>query len=185
MEGDAFPIDVYVESLVLLLRSVKYEDNNYQRSERLGSLQHTYGEAAQHFLQQIKQGYLDVNLRYFEPMLASIVAFAVYSYPHIPADVKTDVAIHFTYMAVIDDDTSGKPQPSMETFFEDLIQGKEQRHPWWRLVNKQLLNVVKHYGSFCAFNVVRAAFDCKVTFSLHRIRATHSHHWRLENAELT
>lgn len=162
MEGDAFPIDLYVESLVLLLRSVKHEDNNHTRSEHQTSLQRIYAESAQHFLREIQQGELDVSLGYFEPVLASIVAYVASSYPYIPADITTDIAIFFTYTAVLDDDTSEESQPSMETFFEDLIYAKEQKHPWWRLMNRQLLKTVKHYGSFCAFNIVRSAFDCKL-----------------------
>ncbi|KAL8791861.1 MAG: hypothetical protein Q9195_005523 [Heterodermia aff. obscurata] len=121
MEGEAFPVSLYVESLVLLLGSVKYEDNNYTRSERQTSLQRTYAGAAQHFFQELHQGELDVSLRFFEPVLASIVTYVVYCYPQIPADVKADLAIFFTYAAILDDDTSEESQPCMETFFEDLI----------------------------------------------------------------
>ena len=162
MEGDAFPINLYVESLVLLLRSVKYEDTNHTRSEHQTSLQRIYAESAQHFLREIQQGELDVSLGYFEPVLASIVAYVASSYPYISADITADIAIFFTYTAILDDDTSEESQPSMETFFEDLIHAKEQKHPWWRLMNRQLLKTGKHYGSFCAFNIVRSAFDCKL-----------------------
>ena len=167
MEGDAFPINHYLESLALLLRSVNYEDNSYKRSERQSSLQHTYGEAAQYFVQQFQQGNLKMSLRRFEPMLTTIAGYVVYCYPQVPADVKTDLTIYFTLTVVLDDDTNDISQLSMETFFEDLIQGKEQRHPWWNVMNKSLLNVVKHYGSFCAFNIIRATLDCKSPFVFH------------------
>ena len=162
MEGDAFPISHYLESLTLLLRSVNYEDNSYQRSERQSALQNTYVEAAQYFVQEFQQGNLKMSLRRFEPMLTSIAGYVVYCYPQVPADVKTDLTIYFTLTVVLDDDMNDISQPSMENFFEDLIQGKEQRHPWWKVINKSLLNVVKHYGSFCAFNMIRSTLDCKL-----------------------
>ena len=176
---EAFPIDRYVESLVLLLSSAKYEDKNYDGSERQRSLKHTYADAAQHYLQEIQQGELKVNIKYFEPMLATVVAFAVYCYPNVPADVKTAIAIYFTYMAILDDDTEDKSQPSMATFWEDLVHGKEQRHPWWRVMSKQLVRCVKHYGSFCAFNIVRTAFDCESPLVF--VLTSHSRHKRPEN----
>ena len=160
VNGDAFPMSLYLESVAHLLKSAKYEDNNYKREEREMTLRHTYRETAKHFLQKIQQGDLDMSLEHLEPRLASCVAYAINCNPLVPADVKVTLAIYFTY-TMLYDDRNKKSDPMMESFYEDLIQGKEQKNPMCRLMNEHLIDVVKHYGGFCASNIIRGTFDCR------------------------
>lgn len=84
----------------------------------------------------------------------------VYSWTKIPPEVMADLSIHYTYCLVLDDSTDD-PHSEMATFFEDLVHGRQQKHPWWRLVNDHFPKVLNHYGSFCALNLIRSTFDCK------------------------
>lgn len=49
MIDQAFPIDYYMNTLVRLLDTIKYQDNNYDRSKRVKNLQYAYFETAKHF----------------------------------------------------------------------------------------------------------------------------------------
>lgn len=160
MSDQAFPIDYYLETLVRLLDTIEYRDNNYDRSERVKNLQYAYSETAKHFAQPLQQETLKVSPERLQAALSTIVAMVVYCWTKVSREVMAALSIHYTYTLLLDD-SSDDPHPQMASFFEDLVHGRQQKHPWWRLVNGHLPEVLKHYGSFCAFNIIRSTFDCK------------------------
>lgn len=84
----------------------------------------------------------------------------VYSYPKLPLDVRSDLCIYHTYTVILDDgeeEADGK----MLNFCNDLVLGREQKHPWWRAVNQHLPQLLKHYGPFCSMNIFRSNLDCE------------------------
>ena len=160
MNGQAFPTHYYLDTLVRLLDTVKYQDNNYSHDERVKNLHYAYSKAAKHFAQPEQQDTLKVNPKRLQASLQTIVGMVVYSWTKVSPEVMADLSIHYTYTLVLDD-TTNDPRPEMASFFEDLVQGRRQKHPWWRLVNDHFPNVLNHYGSFCALNLIRSTFDCK------------------------
>ena len=162
MTGQVFPTDYYVNTLVRLLDTIKYEDNIYSRQERVENLRYSYSEAAKHFAQPEQRQLMKMSPERLEASLPSIVAIVVYCWAKIPRELMAALSIYYTYTMLLDDDDGdGDPHSDMTTFYEDLLQGKPQKHPWWQLVNGHLPKVLNHYGSFCAFNIVRSSLDCK------------------------
>lgn len=160
MESRAFPFNHFVDSVVQLLNAVKYEDHSYERAGRIKFLQQTYAAAADHFAKQIKQAKLPISLEKVDATLPTTVNLIVCCYPGLSQDVLSALAIYFAYCALLDDDIE-EPAAEMASFFGDLIQGKEQTHWWFRQVNEHLTtSVLKHYGSFCAFTILRSTLDC-------------------------
>ena len=160
MTAKTFPTHHYVKNLVRLLDTIKYEDKNYSRQERVENLRYTYGEAAKHFAQPLQRQVLNVSPERIETALPTMVAMVVYCWTNIPRELMPALSIYFTY-ALLLDDSDDNPYAEMTTFYEDLVQGKPQQYPWWRLMNDHLPKVLSYYGSFCAFNIVRSSFDCK------------------------
>lgn len=160
MKDQAFPIDVYMDTLVRFLDKIKYQDNNYERHERVKNLQYAYSEAAKHFAQPLQQDTLKANPERLDASLRTIVGMVVYCWTKVSPKLMAALSIHYTYTLVLDD-SSNDPNPEMASFFEDLVHGRHQKHPWWRLVNGHFPKVLSHYGSFCAFNLIRSTFDCK------------------------
>ena len=161
MESPTFPLDHYLRSVVQLLDAVKYEDHIYERSHRIKLLEHTYTATADHFAQKLNQVKLQMSLQKLDAILATCVNLTVCCYPKLSQDLLTSLAIFFVYFVVIDDNRD-KPDTEMESFFVDLVQGKEQTNWWLREINEHLTaSVLKHYGSFCAFTIVRGTLDCK------------------------
>ncbi|KAF7505019.1 Trichodiene synthase [Endocarpon pusillum] len=158
MTEQAFPTDYYLDTLVRLLDTVKYQDNNYSREERLNNLHYAYLKAAKHFAQPEQQATLKVSPKRLQASLQTIVGMVVYSWTKVSPEVMADLSIHYTYTLVLDDSTND-PRPEMASFFEDFVHGRQQKHPWWRLVNDHFPNVLNHYGSFCALNLIRSTFD--------------------------
>lgn len=160
MTDQAFPIDYFMDTVVRVLDIIKYRDNNYDRDERVKNLQYAYTEAAKHFAQPLQQETLKVNPKRLEAALRTIVGMVVYCWTKVSPELMAALSIHYTYTLLLDD-SSNDPHPEMPSFFEDLIHGRQQKHPWWRLVNGHFPRVLHHYGSFCAFNLIRSTFDCK------------------------
>ena len=49
MHGKAFPEGCYLDNIVRLLDTIKYQDNNSDRHERVKNLEYAYTEATKHF----------------------------------------------------------------------------------------------------------------------------------------
>lgn len=160
MNDQAFPIDYYLDTLVRLLDTIKYQDKNYSHDERVKKLHYSYSKAAKHFAQPLQQATMKVSPKRLQASLQTIVGMVVYSWTKVPPEVMADLSIHYTYTLVLDDSTND-PHSEMASFFEDLVHGRQQKHPWWRLVNDHFPNVLNHYGSFCALNLIRSTLDCK------------------------
>ncbi len=160
MDYQTFPIDSYMNTLVRVLDTIKYRDNNYDHQERVKNLQYAYSEAAKHFAQPLQQDTLQVNPKKLEVALATITAMVVYCWAKVSPETMAALTIHYTYCLLLDDSTTD-PHPEMASYFEDLIHGRKQKHPFWRLVNDYMPKVLNHYGNFCAFNIIRSTMDCK------------------------
>lgn len=164
MNNSDFPLDGYIDMLVRFFDVVKYQDNNYTRSQRAKVLQYVYSETAKHFAQPQHQDTLKINPRKLERGIRTVVVMSVFCWPEASPEVVAALSIHWAYTIMLDDVTND-PQPEMAMFFEDLVLGRQQKHPWLRLIIDNLPKLLKHYGSFCAFNIVRSTLDCKC---LHR-----------------
>ncbi|KAM0794083.1 Trichodiene synthase [Usnea florida] len=126
---------------------MNYHDTSYTYDERVNNLHYAYSKTAAHFAQPLQQSTLKVSPKRLQASLQTIVAMVVYSWAKVSPEM------------LILDDSSDDPNATMKSFHNDLLQGRSQAHPWWRLVNSQLPNVLKHYGPFCSLNLVRSTVD--------------------------
>ena len=160
MTDKAFPIECFLETMVRFLDTINYHDTNYTYEERVNNLHYAYSKTAAHFAQSLQQSTLKVSPKKLQASLQPIVAMVVYSWAKVSREVMADLSIHYTYMLILDDSTDD-PDATMESFYNDLLQGRPQAHPWWRLVNDQFPTVLKHYGPYCSLNLVRSTVDCE------------------------
>ncbi|KAI9149657.1 Trichodiene synthase [Paramyrothecium foliicola] len=155
---DEFPTEYFLGTAVRLLENVKYRDSNYTREERIENLSYAYNKAAAHFAQERQQRILKVNPKRLEASLRTIVGMVVYSWVKVSKELMADLSIHYTYTLILDD-SEDDPHNNMLTFFDDLQAGREQKHPWWMLVNEHFPNVLRHFGPFCSLNLIRSTLD--------------------------
>lgn len=160
MAEKAFPTECYLETIVRFLDTISYNDTNYTHEERVRNLQYAYSKAAEHFAQPVQQRLIKASAKRLQASLQTIVAMVVYSWVRVSPEVMADLSIHYTYMLILDD-SKDDPEVKMKTFYKDLLEGRPQQHPWWRMVNDQFPTVLRHYGPFCSLNLVRSTFDCK------------------------
>lgn len=155
-----FPHDYYLETLVRLLDIIKHEDKNYTDEQRLENLRYVYAKSAEHFAQPSEQATLKVSHKRLQASLQTIVSMVVYCWAHASKELMADLTIHYTYTLLLDDSTDD-PNINMTTYYEDLLNGRQQKHPWWQLVNGHFPKVLSHFGPFCSLNLVRSTIDCK------------------------
>ncbi|THY33590.1 hypothetical protein D6D01_02198 [Aureobasidium pullulans] len=153
-----FPLSTYLKTMVEFLDIVDYDDNNYTMEDRKKALSYVYTKTAEHFAQPVQQNSLQVKPKKLQASIQTIVGMVVYSWARASHEVMADLSIHYTYTLLLDDSTDD-PTFDMSSFFVDLVAGNTQKHPWWRMVNAHLPEVLKHYGSFCSLNLVRSTLD--------------------------
>ncbi|KAI1880216.1 hypothetical protein JX265_001837 [Neoarthrinium moseri] len=158
MEAGDFPTDCYLDAVVRFLRIIKYNDDNYTHEERVRNLHYAYTKAAMHFSQPKQQALIKASPRRLQASLQTIVAMVVYAWVRVDPEVMADLSIHYTYMLVLDD-SQDDPDATMKSFYEDLLAGRPQQHPWWQMVNEQFPTVLSHYGPYCGLNLVRSTTD--------------------------
>jgi len=159
-----FPTESYIQVLTQFLDIIDYNDTNLSHEERIRNLHYAYTKAAVHFAQPFQQKHIKTGVRRLQASLQTIVAMVTYAWAKASREVIADLSIHYTYMLMLDD-SKDDPETTMETWCEDLLAGRTQKHPWWQMVNSQLPTVLSHYGPYCALNMVRSTTDCK--FPLH------------------
>jgi trichodiene synthase len=160
MTDQEFPTRYFLGTIVRLLDTVKHQDTNYTYEERVRNLQYAYNEAAKHFAQPKVQDALKLKPKKLEAALQTITGMVVYCWVNATPQLMASLTIHYTYTLILDD-SEDNPDQAMQTFFQDMMAGKPQRHPWWRLVNDHFPKVLSHYGPFCALNIYRSTVDCK------------------------
>lgn len=89
----------------------------------------------------------------------SISRLVTCCWPKVPQDVQVNITIFFVFANLFDDSVERDPSVQMGSFWADLIQGKEQKRPFWLLMNAHLPHLLGNYGDFCAFNIMRSTFD--------------------------
>ena len=158
MDNSAFPIDRYISSLVNFLDEIEYHDENFHPNDRLQHLQHVYAETAKHFAQPLQQETLKVSPTKLAAVMRTSVQLVVYCWTKVSPRVMVAISIYFVYIVFLDD-SSIDPHPDMSSFSEDLLHGRDQKHPFWRLMNGHFSDFLCHYGSFCGFTIMRSTFD--------------------------
>ncbi|KAJ4155071.1 hypothetical protein LMH87_000337 [Akanthomyces muscarius] len=158
MSTDSFPTEYYVNSIVRFLDTIEYKDENYTAEERIDKLHYAYSKTAQHFAQPSRQKNIKASPKRLQASLQTIVAMVVYSWATASKEVMADLSIHYTYMLILDD-SHDDPSESMKTFYDNVLSGKPQEHPWWQMVNEQFPQVLSHYGPYCGLNMVRSTMD--------------------------
>nr|UWK20075.1 trichodiene synthase [Trichoderma balearicum] len=155
---EEFPRATYLETMVRLLDTVSYNDENFTDEERTECLKYAYGKAAEHFAQPHVQETLKVPPKRMAAALKTIVGMCVYSWCRVSKELMADLSIHYTYTLLLDDSRE-EPAGTMATWYEDLLNARPQSHGWWRLVNDFIPNVLRHYGGYCQMNMVRSTID--------------------------
>lgn len=160
MESAKFPTEHYLDVVVRFLNIIKYNDTNYTREERIRHLNHVYQKTARHFCQLKQQRLLKISDARLQFTLQCTAAMVVYGWARVGLEVMGDLSIHYAYMIILDD-TGDDPEPSMDSFYTDLLAGRPQKHPWWQLINDEFPVLLAHYGPYCGLNMVRSTMDCK------------------------
>lgn len=158
MEDKALPTECYLEALVSFLDAIKYDEFENERIEYIETLRYTYSEAAKHFAQPLVQESLNVSPEKLEAGLRTCVLLLAGAWPKVSPQVRVDITIQYTYIVLMDD-SRYDPHQDMGSFYDDLVHGRPQKNPWWRLMNDCLPKLLSHYGSFCAFSVLRSTYD--------------------------
>ncbi|KAJ6007935.1 nonribosomal peptide synthase [Penicillium herquei] len=158
MTIQVFPTGYYVNSIVRFLDTIDYNDTNYTTEERIAKLAYAYTKTAKHFAHPDRQREIKVSPRKLQASLQTIVAMVVYSWATASEEVMADLSIHYTYMLILDD-SHDDPSESMESFYDNMLAGRAQEHPWWQMVNGQFPQVLRHYGPYCGLNMIRSTTD--------------------------
>ncbi|KAF7593961.1 hypothetical protein BBP40_010468 [Aspergillus hancockii] len=153
-----FPKDYFVGTVVRLLDTIKYRDSNYTREQRIDNLHYAYAQAANHFAQPRVQETLKADPKRLEASLRTITGMTVYSWAKVSQQLMADLSTHYTYTLVLDDSTDD-PHPQMQTFFDDMVNGRPQTHPWLQLVFEHFPNVLRHFGPYCSMYLIRSTVD--------------------------
>lgn len=155
-----FPIDLYCNAVVRYLDAIEYHDCNLTHDERTQGLQYVHSKTAEYFTQPLPRAVLQhVEPKRIAAVARTISQFVIYCWTKVPRDAQVDVSIYLSIMAVLDDEINSDPSSRMVTFWTDLVQGKQQQHPFWVLLNAHLPQLLRHYDSFCAFNIMRCTID--------------------------
>ena len=165
---EAFPTDAYLDAAVRFLDVMRYNDDNYTAQERARTLHFVYQSTAKHFARPAQQQLINVEPEKLQAWVQSIVALVVCAWPHLEFEAMVDLGIYYIYTVLLDD-TDDEPSSMMWTWYEDLVTGQAQRHPWWQMVNKQLPDLLRHYGPYCKLNIVRSNIDCKILIYLRTV----------------
>lgn len=159
---EEFPTDFYLDAVVRFLKVINYDDKNYTHEERVRNLHYAYTKAARHFSQPKQQQLIKAKPKRLQASLQTIVAMVVYAWVCVDPEIMADLTIHYTYMLLLDD-SDDHPEKTMETFYDDLLAGRPQQHPWWQMVNEQFPTLLQHYGPYCKLNLIRSTTDCKLS----------------------
>lgn len=161
MTDRPFPLAQYVEGVVRLLDSIGYNDNNHTPDARRTALAAVYSATARFFAdpgqqdiitKQVKQAKMDVAMR-------TSVMVTVYCWPKVREEVQIALSIYWVYIVILDDSPVG-PDAEMDGFTADLLTGRQQQHPFWKLMapflEQRLLPI---YGPFCSMTMLRGTLD--------------------------
>ena len=160
MHSQSFPTEVFCSSIVRFLDALDYDDHNLTLGERVGHLRYVYSRTAAYFNEPLPRETLKlVDPRRIEAVTRTISHFIVYCWSRVPRDVQVDISIYLSIINVLDDEINADPSGYLESFWEDLLQGKKQKHPYWLLTNAHLPKLLRHYGTFCSWNIMRCTFD--------------------------
>lgn len=164
---NGFPIDCYLSSIVRILDTINYNDQNFTAQERKDKLHYAYTKAAKHFAQPEQQRCF-IDKKRVQAAVETCSRCVVYSYPNFSNEVAADLTTIFAYVTILDDDFDN-PSESMKNFFNNMQAGKPQENVWWRLINEQALPaLLAHYDSYCAFNIYRSHLDCTCISHAHQ-----------------
>ncbi|KAF2140917.1 uncharacterized protein K452DRAFT_272633 [Aplosporella prunicola CBS 121167] len=155
-----FPTDQFCRSMVRFLDALEYEDDNLTHAERVEGLRYVHSRTVAYFNQPLPRETLKgVNPARITAVSRTIPHFVVYCWSKVPKDVQVDISIFLAIINVLDDEINTDPNTVMSSFWGDLFQGKQQKHPFWVLMSEHLPRLLSHYGSFCSFNIMRCTFD--------------------------
>ncbi|KAH9990462.1 Trichodiene synthase [Xylariaceae sp. FL0662B] len=158
MDGQSFPLDSFTTALVRFLDAIKYHDDNYEHSKRVETLCDVYRGTAAHFAQPDQRASLKVSECQLGAILRTSVQVSVYCWTKLHPRVLIALSIYWVQIVTLDDSTEN-PSSAMSSFFPDFACGREQKHPFWRIMSRDLPEFTGYYGSFCAFNILRSTLD--------------------------
>lgn len=164
MVSSEFPTEQYCSSIVRFLKAVDYNDTNLTSAERIDALHFVYVKTVEWFNQPLQvQTLKTVDRRRIEQVARTIPPLVVYCWSRVSKEVQADISIFLAIMNVLDDHeishVSNDSRSHLASFWTDLLQGKDQKHPLWLLTNTHAPQLLAHYGPFCSWNIMRATFD--------------------------
>lgn len=160
MDQASFPTSAYCSSIARFLRAIEYKDTNWNREDRIRALHTVHVGMVAYFASPLPQRALKgVDPKKILALTHFVPQMTVSCWSRVSADVQVDIGIFLAIMTILDDHPISHDSEILSAFWTDLLQGKEQKHPLWMLINDHLPKVLRHYGSFCAWNIMRGTFD--------------------------
>lgn len=155
-----FPSAQFCRSIVRFLDTIGYDDSNLTREERISGLREVHSKTAEYFAQPLPRETLKgVHPARIATVCRTISHLVVYCWPYVPRDAQVDISIWQSIINVLDDDISDNPAAHTATLWDDLLAGRPPSHPFWKLMQVHLPKLLAHFGSFCAFNIMRSTID--------------------------
>lgn len=77
----------------------------------------------------------------------------------MPRDAQVHISIWQSIINVLDDEISDNFAAHTATLWDDLLASRPPSHPFWKLMQVHLPKLLAHFGSFCAFNIMRSTID--------------------------
>lgn len=155
-----FPLAQFCRSIVRFLDAIRYDDSNLTREERISGLREVHSKTAEYFSQPLPRETLkDAHPARIATVCRTNSSFVVCCFPYVPRSVQVDISIWMSIINVHDDEISDDPAAHTANLWTDLLAGRPLSHPFWKLIQEHMPRLLAHFGSFCAFNIMRSTID--------------------------
>lgn len=160
MGNQEFPTEFFCHSIVRLLDTIGYHGVNMTRVEHVQRVHYINTKTTEFFTRPFSKAMLrEVAPARVAGVAQSISRLVSCGWPKVPQDTQVDITIFFVIANLFDDSVEYDPCIHMSSFWTNFIQGREQKHPFWMLMNTHVPQLLSSYGEFCAFNIMRSTFD--------------------------
>ncbi|KAJ5831529.1 Trichodiene synthase [Penicillium rubens] len=124
-------IEHFIDTIVKFLDDVQYNEPHHSLApEPRANFESIYEESLRFFTQPTIQEQLSLRYDVITKATRTTSRLTLYCWPNIPRKVMAQIAIHFTELHIMDDSPKDY-HADMATFFSDLLDGNEQKVPYW------------------------------------------------------
>ncbi|KAJ5529778.1 Trichodiene synthase [Penicillium freii] len=152
-------IEHFIGTVVKFLDDVQYNEPQHSLAPvSRANFESIYEESLRFFTQPNIQEQLSLRYNVITKATRTTSRLTLYCWPNIPRKVMAQIAIHFTELHIMDDSPKDY-HADMATFVSDLLEGKEQKGPYWRVMLGQIPNLLCHFDPYTQYNIFRSITD--------------------------